>query len=359
MIKILDTYIIKKYLITFLVALFLFIPIGIMVDVAERIDKFKENEIPFNEIIDYYFDFMWYFGNLLFPILLFLSIIWFTSKLANNTEIISILSSGVSFSRFLRPYLISASLIAIISFFIGMFVVPNASKGFNEFNYKYLNKKLEIRNTSRVFKQISKNEFVYVSSYNPTRERAMDFTLEYFDNEKLKFKIMAQSIRWVKSDSVFRLINFRKRIIYEDEEILIKKKSIDTIFNFKIQDLSPLNYEAETLTLLDLNKFIDSEIKSGSKLINQHLLIRHKRYSLPVSVFVLTLISVSVSSVRRRGGMGMNLAMGILMGFSFIFIDKILVVLVNKSNFSAAVAAWSPIIFFGGLGYLLMRYAKR
>ncbi len=359
MLKILDTYIIKKYLTTFLVALFLFIPIGIMVDVAERIDKFKENEIPFSEIIDYYFDFTWYFGNLLFPILLFLSIIWFTSKLANNTEIISVLSSGVSFSRFLRPYFISASLVATISYFLGMFVVPGASKGFNRFNYKYLNKKSEIRNTSRVFKQISQNEFVYVSSYNPTRERAMDFTLEHFENEKLKFKIMAQSIRWVRSDSVFRLLNFKKRIIYEDEEILIKKKSIDTVFNFNIQDLSPLKYEAETLTLFDLNKFINSEIKSGSKLINQHLLIRHKRYSLPISVFVLTLISVSVSSVRRRGGMGMNLAMGILMGFSFIFIDKILVVLVNKSNLSAAIAAWSPIIFFGGLGYLLVRYAKR
>ena len=301
---------------------------------------------------------MWYFGNLLFPILLFLSVIWFTSKLANNTEIISILSSGVSFSRFLRPYFFSSLFIASITFFLGMFVVPKASRGFNEFNYKYLNKKAEIRNTSRVFKQIS-NEFVYVSSYNPTRERAMDFTLEYFDNEKLKFKIMAQSIRWIKSDSVFRLLNYRKRIINEDEEILIKKKSIDTIFNFNIQDLSPLNYEAETLTLFDLNKFIDSETKSGSKLINKHLLVRHKRYSLPFSVFVLTLISVSVSSVRRRGGMGINLALGILMGFSFIFIDKVLVVLVNKSNFSAAVAAWSPIIFFGGMGLYLMRYAKK
>ena len=359
MLKILDTYIIKKYLTTFLVALFLFIPIGIMVDVAERIDKFKENEIPLSEIIDYYLDFMWYFGNLLFPILLFLSIIWFTSKLANNTEIISILSSGVSFSRFLRPYFVSALLISTIAFFLGMFVVPGASKGFNEFNYKYLNKKYEIRNTSRVFKQISRNEFIYVSSYNPTRERAMDFTLEHFDNENLKFKIMAQSIRWIKSDSVFRLLNYRKRIILEDEEILIKKKSIDTIFNFSIEDLSPLNYKAETLTFFDLNNFIDSEIKSGSKLINQHLLIRHKRYSLPLSVFVLTLISVSVSSAKRRGGMGMNLAMGIIMGFLFIFIDKVLVVLVNKSNFSAAIAAWSPIIFFGILGYFLIKNAKR
>ena len=359
MLKILDTYIIKKYLTTFFVSLFLFIPIGIMVDVAERIDKFKENEIPFSEIISYYFDFTWYFGNLLFPILLFLSVIWFTSKLANNTEIISILSSGVSFLRFLRPYFFSSLLVASMSFYLGMFIVPKASRGFNEFNYKYLNKKTEIRNTSRVFKQISKNEFVYVSSYNPTRERAMNFTLERFDKEKLQFKIMAQSIRWIKSDSVFRLLNYRKRVIYEDEEILIKKKSIDTIFNFNIQDLSPLNYEAETLTLFDLNKFIDSETKSGSKLINKHLLVRHKRYSLPISVFVLTLISVSVSSVRRRGGMGINLALGILMGFSFIFIDKVLVVLVNKSNFPAALAAWSPIIFFGGMGLYLMRYAKK
>ena len=132
---------------------------------------------------------------------------------------------------------------------------------------------------------------------------------------------------------------------------------MDTIFNFNIQDLSPLNYKAETLTLFDLNKFINSEIKSGSKLINQHLLVRHKRYSLPLSVFVLTLISVSVSSVKRW--YGNEPAMGILMGFLFIFIDKVLVVLVNKSNLSASVAAWSPILFFAGAGFLLMRYAKR
>ena len=122
--KIIDWYIIKKYLFTFVVMILLFIPIGIMVDIAEKIDKFKENEVPVDAIFNYYIDFTWYFGNLLFPIFLFLSVIWFTSKLANNTEITAILSSGVSFSRFLRPYLISAGLIAFFAYFAGMIIVP-------------------------------------------------------------------------------------------------------------------------------------------------------------------------------------------------------------------------------------------
>ena len=141
--KIIDWYIIKKYLSTFVVMILLFIPIGIMVDMAEKIDKFKENEVPALAILNYYIDFTWYFGNLLFPIFLFLAVIWFTSKLANNTEIIALLSSGISFSRFLRPYLISAGVIALFAFFSGMFIVPKSNSSFNEFHYKYINKKSE------------------------------------------------------------------------------------------------------------------------------------------------------------------------------------------------------------------------
>ena len=149
MFKLIDGYIIKRYLTTFFVMLLLFIPIGIMVDVAEKIDKFKENEIPLSEIVSYYVDFTWYFGNLLFPIFLFLAVIWFTSKLANNTEVIAILSSGISFNRFLRPYLISATVIAFFAFLAGMFIVPKASEGFNEFSFKYLNKRQNDRKTTK------------------------------------------------------------------------------------------------------------------------------------------------------------------------------------------------------------------
>ena len=153
----------------------LFIPIGIMVDIAEKIDKLKEKEVPLSSILEYYVDFTWYFANLLFPIFLFLSVIWFTSKLANNSEIIAILSSGISFFRYLRPFLISASIIAVFSFLSGMFIVPKSNKGFNDFRYKYLVKK-EARDTDKVYLQINENEYIYVNNYDPVRKQASNFT---------------------------------------------------------------------------------------------------------------------------------------------------------------------------------------
>ncbi len=337
----------------------LFIPIGIMVDVAEKIDKFKEKEVPLNAIVDYYFDFMWYFGNLLYPIFLFLAIIWFTSKLANNSEIIAVLSSGISFNRYLRPFIVAAACVSILAFLAGMFIVPKASKGFKEFTYKYISRSRNDRVNSNLYKQINDNEFIYVSGYNQIRKRATDFTLEHFEGEELKFKIFAQTIRWVESDSVFRLINYRKRIFQENRELYEQNNLKDTLFDFEIQDLAPLNYKAETLSLQKLNEFIAEEERSGSPLIDVHLLVRHKRYSIPLSVFILTIIAVAVSSFKRRGGMGVNLAFGIVAGFTFIFFDKIFGVLVDKTDLSPAIGAWLPLGIFGIIAIVLLSYAKR
>jgi lipopolysaccharide export system permease protein len=356
--NIIDRYIIKKYLSTFVVMLMLFIPIGIMVDMAEKIDKFKENEVPAAAIVNYYFDFTWYFGNLLFPIFLFLAVIWFTSKLANNTEVIALLSSGISFYRYLRPFMISAGLIAVFAFFAGMFIVPKSNLSFNEFVYKYIDKKSE-RQTKNLYKQINPNEYIYVSSYDPIRKSASNFTLEHFEDNRLTFKISASSIRWVDSDSLFRLSAYVKRSLLDQDEIYSRKSRLDTVFDFKIEDLAPVNYKAETLTFGPLNRFIDQEREGGSRLINNHLLVRHKRWSLPVSAFVLTIIAVSVSSFKRRGGMGVNLAFGIALGFLFIFFDKIFAVLVSKSNFSPFLGAWLPILIFSLMGFFLLKNAKR
>jgi len=356
--KIIDRYIIVKYLSTFLVMLLLFIPIGIMVDMAEKIDKFKENEVPISAIFDYYYDFTWYFANLLFPIFLFLAVIWFTSKLANNTEVIALLSSGISFNRFMRPFMISASIVGIFTFIAGMFIVPKSNQRFNEFRYKYIHKKSQ-RQTRNLYKQINSDEFIFVSSYDPIRKSANNFTLEHFDDNILKHKINANSIRWIEKDSIFRMANYVKRTINGDNEIILKNNRKDTIFDFKIDDLAPVSYKAETLTFAPLNRFIDKEKKGGSILINSHLLVRHKRWSLPISTFVLTLIAVSVSSFKRRGGMGLNLAFGITLGFIFIFFDKIFSVLVNKSNFSPLLGAWLPIILFGFLAFFMLRKVTR
>ncbi|MDG1762941.1 MAG: LptF/LptG family permease [Flavobacteriaceae bacterium] len=356
--KLIDFYIIKRYVGTFLVMILLFIPIGIMVDVAEKIDKFKEKEIPLLTIMEYYINFTWYFANLLFPIFLFLSVIWFTSKLANNTEVIAILSSGISFFRYLKPFLLAASFIAVFAFFAGMYIVPKSNLGFNDFRYKYIVKK-EARNTEQVYMQINENEFVYVNDYDPVRKRAINFTLEHFDGNNLEFKIHAERIRWIDRDSAFRLSNYSKRIFDGDKEYYEKISRKDTIFDFEINDLAPVNYLAETLTYNELNKFIEDEKERGSKLINSHLLVRHKRWSIPVSAFILTLIAVAVASFKRRGGMGINLAFGITLGFLFIFFDKIFGVLVSKSTFSPFLAAWLPLAIFGLLAFFLLRHARR
>ena len=354
--NILDKYIIKNYLGTFFIMFGLFIPIGIMVDFAEKIDKFRENEVPADQIIYYYIDFIWYFGSQLYPIFLFLAVIWFTSRLANNTEITAILSSGISFQRLMRPYFISSGIIVSIALISVMFIVPKSNAGFNEFISEYV-KKEDKRVTSRLFKQINDNEFIYVSSYDPKRQRGLNFTLESFNGNKLSHKIMATTIRW--DDSIFRLSNYVKRDIIENTEVIQKVTIKDTLLDFDIDDLAPLNYVAETLNFFELNKLIRYEKKAGSPLINSHLLVRHKRYTIPFSCFILTLIALSVSSIKRRGGTGSNLAIGVSLGFLFVFLDKIFGVLVIKSNFSPALASWGILFIFMSIALLLLKKAIR
>ena len=334
----------------------LFIPIGIMVDFAEKIDKFRENEVPGDLIISYYIDFVWYFGSQLYPVFLFLAVIFFTSRLANNTEITAILSSGLSFQRFTKPFFISASIIVSFALFAGMFIVPKSNLNFNEFVSEYV-KSEEKRNTSRLFKQINDNEYIYVSAYDPSRKRGLNFTLENFDGNELKHKITASTIRW--DDSIFRLTNYVKRTINGDQEILKKITRKDTLLDFDVDDLAPLNYVAETLNFFELNELIRYERRAGSPLINSHLLVRHKRYTIPLSCFILTLIAISVSSFKKRGGTGSNLAIGVSLGFLFIFLDKILSVLVIKSNFSPALASWGILLVFLIIALFLLKKAIR
>ncbi len=354
--KIIDKYIIKKYLTTFFVMFGLFIPIGIMVDFAEKIDKFRENEVPGDLIFSYYMDFIWYFGSQLYPVFLFLAVIFFTSRLANNTEITAILSSGLSFKRFSKPYFIATTLIVVFALFAGMFIVPKSNQNFNEFISEYI-KSEDKRKTSRLFKQINEREYIYVSSYDPSRKRGINFTLENFVDNELKHKITATTIRW--DDSIFRLTNYFKRTMIGDKEIINKVTRKDTLLNFDIDDLSPLNYVAETLNFFELNELIRYEQRAGSPLINSHLLVRHKRYTIPLSCFILTLIGISVSSFKKRGGTGSNLAIGVSLGFLFIFLDKIFSVLVIKSNFSPALASWGILIIFLIIGLSLLKKAIR
>jgi len=260
MLTILDKYILKRYIATFFGMLFLFIPIGIMANLAEKIGKIIDNEIPLSEVIVFYGNFTLVIGNLLLPIFLFLSIIFFTSKLASKTEIVAILSSGVSYWRFLRPYMIGASLVAILIFFMGMFIVPNASVGYNEFRYKYFKKRSKVQETKNIFNQLNDQDYIYVSSFDPDRQIGYNFTYEHFNEEQvLDYKISAANIRWVEKDSSYRLTTYKKRKIRKEKEYVETKTRLDTVFNFKIEDLTAVSYVADTKNLFELNEFIDEQ----------------------------------------------------------------------------------------------------
>ncbi len=357
---IIDWYILKRYLATFGMMLLLFIPIGIMLNLSEQIGKMIDNEAPLDEILVYYLYFTIYIGSLLFPIFLFLSIIFFTSKLSNNTEIIAILSSGVSFGRFLKPYWVGATIIALLMFFMGMFIVPNASKGYNEFNFKYLKKGKQDRVTSNIFTQLNENDFIYVSSFDPARQIGYNFTFEHFNAEdQLDYKIQAANIRWIPKDSLYRLTSYTKRKVGKENEVLETKRRLDTVFSFQIDDLTPVSYIAETKNLFELNAFIDTQKKKGASNINTYILTKYKRWALPVTAFILTIIGVAVSSIKRRGGMGINLAFGMGVAFIYIFFDKVFGTLAEQSGFSPLLAVLIPNILFGILGIYLLQNARR
>ncbi|HAH53817.1 MAG TPA: hypothetical protein DCM02_00635 [Flavobacterium sp.] len=362
MLTILDKYILKKYFTTFGVMLGLFAPIGIVIDVSEKINKILSNNIPLLDIMYYYYNFTIYFMNLLFPIFLFLSVIWFTSKMANDSEIIAILSSGISFTRFLKPFVIGAFIISVIVLLMGFFIVPKANDEFNKFRYTYLRnggREDMLGDNTDVFRQISDNEYIYVNSFDGASKTAYNFTYEKFTKDKLAYKISASRIQWNPKTKNYTMYDYVKRTVGGLDDKLEKADKKDAKFNFDLEDITPVVYIAETLSLGKLNQFIAKEKKRGSSTINVYLVVLYKKYSIPVSAFILTIIAVAVSSMKRRGGMGLSLAIGIAVAFSFVFFDKIFGVLAEKSTFPPLLAVWFPNIVFGILAIFLLRNAKR
>jgi lipopolysaccharide export system permease protein len=279
--------------------------------------------------------------------------------LANNTEIVAFLSSGVSFTRFLRPYLIGATVVAFLSIILGLFLAPKASEGFNYFNYEYFKKGRSAVDNDYIFRQINDNDIIYVSSFNVKNNLGHNFTLEHFEENQLKYKITARTIKYVENDTIYKLTDYLKRDIGKNEDSLeiIPKK--DTLFAFNVKDLTPPIYAAEVLMYGDLKRFIAEEEARGSSNVGRFKLVLYRKWSLPVSVFILTIIAVAVSSIKRRGGMGVNLAVGICIAMIFVFFDKVFGVMAEQSDFPPLVAVWFPNFIFGILAIYLLYNAKR
>lgn len=237
--------------------------------------------------------------------------------------------------------------------------MPKASKGFNDFRYTYLKKNAQTRETSDIYRQISNDEVIYVNNFNFVSKTGYNFVYEKFKDNVLQERITANRIKYIDSTKSYLLYKYQRREIGKLNDLLTSfdKKTIE--YNFEPDDLTPVIYVAETMTIGQLRDFIKKEEKRGNSNINTYLVVLYKKFSLPISAFILTLIAVAVSSMKRRGGMGVNLAIGIVIAFTFIFFDKVFGTMAEKSSISPLIAVWLPNIVFGILAFYLLRNAKR
>ncbi|MBL4745925.1 MAG: LptF/LptG family permease [Flavobacteriaceae bacterium] len=359
--KILDKYILKKYLATLSLVLVLLIPIAIAIDISEKVDKFlRHDDLSVGQIIsDYYVNFVIIYGNTFLPLALFIAVILFTSKLSNNTEIIAIHSAQISFRRFLHPYFIGGTLVALLALGMNHFVVPHSNKALEEFTEDFIRKRKKSKTTaSDVTLQLSPNEIVHFKTVNLTGNKAYKFSYERFDGIQLKYKILADNIRWEEKDSVFRLRMYRKRWFRDGKEFIETGNKFDTIFNFTINELVRVDHLAKEMITPDLRRFIKRSEERGVKNLNVYLVELYKRTSLPIASYVLTFIAVILGAEKKRGGIGINLAKGIALMFIYVFCLKIVEVLGAGATSNPLFLVWLPNMLFGVLAVYLYFNAK-
>ncbi len=354
--KTIDFYITWKYLGTFFYAIALILSIAIVFDISENLDEFLSKEIPTKDIIvDYYLNFIPYFANLFSPLFTFIAVIYFTSKMAYNTEIIAILSSGVSFSRFMRPYLVSALIIGIFSFLLGNFIIPPANKTMLGFREKYIRSKT-VSTEHNIHRQIEPGVYIYMKSFSNNVGRP--FTLEKFEDGKLKEKLTARSISWKEDSQKWVINNYWKRVIYEDHEDLSKGYQIDTTLSMTPQDFLVMKDEMETYTTPDLLKEIKLMKMRGINYVEWEL-EKHRRIANPFSTFILTVIGMSLASRKIKGGLGLHLGLGLLLAFSYILFMQISTVFAISGSTPPFVAIWIPNLCYTVIAFFVYRWAAK
>lgn len=356
-VKTIDIYITKKFLGTFFYAIALIISIVIVFDLAENLDEYLSKDIPTRAIIfDYYFNFVPYFANLFSGLFTFIAVIYFTSKMAYNTEIIAILSSGVSFRRLLRPYFFSAFIIALFSFVLGNYIIPPANSKRIDFLQQYIetNKLITERHIHR---QIEPGVYIYIQSFN-TNNVGYEFTLEKFQGKKLVEKLSARNIRWDEETNKWVLNQYWKRVYNEKDEQIIKGYRLDTTLNMRPEEYRKYKNETETMTTPEINKEIKSMKLRGVNSV-EYVIEKHRRISGPFSAFILTLIGAGLASRKVKGGLGLHLGLGLLFSFSYILFAQISTVFAISGNTPPALAVWLPNLAYGVIAFVIYKWAAR
>jgi lipopolysaccharide export system permease protein len=329
-------------------------------DLTEKIDDFLEKEAPLRAIVfDYYKNFIPYFGNLFTPLFVFISVIFFTSKMAYNTEIIAILSSGVSFRRMMYPYFLGALIISLLSFYLSGYVIPPANKVRLHFENKYVKNRRET-GLKNMHMQIEPGVFVYMGNYYSYNDRGEYFDLEKFDGKRLKLKLSSRSIKYDTLTGRWTLRSYTRRELIDDEhQIITVGTKMDTVIDIKPSDFKEERNYYEMMTNDQLDDYINEQRRRGVGNIEEFLIEKYRRVASPFAAFILTLIGVSLASRKVRGGMGLHIGIGITLSFSYIMFMTLSTTFAVNGNMNPLLAVWLPNIVFAMIGiYLYMKAPK-
>lgn len=357
--KKLDWYLFKKFITTFLAAISLIVILVIVIDISEKIDDFVSHQVPLKSIIfDYYVHFIPYFINMYSPMFVFITVIFFTSRLAANSEIIAILSGGISYHRMLVPYLVAASLIASISVGLNLWVIPQSNVRRLAFENEYV--KSKATTVRDVHYQIAPGQFVYVESFSSWNNTAYKFTLETIENNRIVSKLSAETAIWDSLSASWRLKRYFIRDYSEGLEDKVEQGGqIDTTLALTVDDFHRNAQTVQKLPQNELRMLIKAQKMRGDSNIIYAQIENHNRFAMPFSALILTIMGASLSSRKKRGGTGWNLAIGIALAFVYILFQKFSQMFVYTGALPPGVAIWIPNVMFMGIAYFLYRLAPK
>ena len=354
-----DRYIISKFLSTYIFLIAIIVVIAIIFDYNEKIDKFASSNATWQQVVfDYYLNFVPYFVNLFSPLFVFIAVIFFTSKLADNSEIIAMKSTGMSFKCLLRPYFYSAALIALCTFMLGAYVIPRGNVERVNFENTYIKKKTDITAVDNVQMQVDTGVVAYITHFDNTNKSGYGFSLDKFVNKKLVSHLTAQSIQYDTLSArrfSWTLRYYTIRTLKGMREEITSGERLDTIIIMEPKDFFYVRGQQETMTVPQLSEFIDRQRLRGAAGISTFEVEYHKRFAMPFAAFILTLIGVSLSCEKRKGGMGTSIGIGIALSFSYILFQTISSTFALNAGLPAMIAVWIPNILFAIIAFVLYR----
>lgn len=356
-----DRYIIKKFLVTFFFSVALIMAIASVIDLSEKIDDFIENNVSVSAYFtEYFINFLPSLYNLFSPLFIFISLIFFTSKLASNSEIVAVLSGGVSYNRFMRPYIIASIFLAALSFFLNGWIVPITEKNRIDFENRYINGRKNAEKLKKdIHRQLEPGTFLYLQSFNYKDSIGYRISLEYFKGLNMTRKISADRLVYDHDSSSWMLENYMLRDFSKKEHLekgLRKKISIP---NFNPEDFFRRSDDVSALNYSELAYFIKAEQMRGSENAKFYITERYRRSAIPFTTIILTIIGVCVSSRKVRGGVGIHLFLGIMIAASFLMLNQFTLTFANEGNFSPLLAVWIPNILYSFIAYYLYKKAPK